>query len=567
MKKQNTKNLIWIILDGMRSAKDGNPKERFESFNKTVSRGAFFQKVIAPAGSTMMSIISFITGSPSYAILPDYFSSLMPSAIKSELKFFGNSELTIDRQKYPTLLDNLEELDVTTSISSYYHSLRLFMRGLGVMMEFNENCKSKVDLLDWSNEKVFDLTKKMLKANQTGQKFCLIIHYNAKHGIDRIFSDTINLLDKKRFFDNGILLFCPDHGFHSGSWTIPHDSDVGVNTLVTVGGLIGEGIKSQVQTVNVWGPDLLFTAFDLAGMLPNKLRNRYEYGARSYRESIKTGESIQNFGKIFRFDSRFMKQPGAITAMLKDDLIWRFDHTTGEIFPLTRWAFEFDHGVREFEIENTPEIQLLKRKLRKEFESNQKSILEYGNFAKKDCDSIQAMSANLQGDLVHLFEGHTYKHTLGIEPKNARVLIFRSFPMDYFDRSAKVISSYFTPSLVDVICDNISVPIIESYGFRPFCYGEGMVVKDSLFAKFPDLLKGKYDICLVGYNSSPLEAYNNILDILDKISPLYSYFINDNGCLYPIKDYKEWLEGIEELQCIRQRYRELVYRYGRKNAL
>jgi hypothetical protein len=321
-----------------------------------------------------------------------------------------------------------------------------------------------------------------------------------------------------------------------------------------------------VQTTNVWGPDLLFTAFDLAGIFPDELKDRYEYGARTYRQSIAAGEGIPTRGRAFRFDTRFARQPGGVTVIVRDDLLWQFDQTAGSS-RMVRWEFDITQGIREFEVDSTPETRKADQELRDEFENSQRSVLAHGGAALKSYDPLPVLQANLRGDLVHLFEGHTYKHTLGIEPKDARVLVFRSFPMEFFVRAAGTIGSYFKPDLVDVICDSTSAPSVESCGFRAFCYGEGMVTRESLFNKFPEMLERHYDICLAGYNLTPLEGYANIFEILDVLKPRFTCLISTNGCLYPIEDYREILQEIAELRNVRQRYRELFYKYGRGNAL
>lgn len=574
MKVAAKKNLIWIILDGMRAAKNTHFKDRFESFDNTIHRGIFFQKVISPAPSTMMSFLSFITGSPCYAMLPDFFSIFANDSKKNILgPHTLDSNIIFDKKAYPTIFNNLNEKNINIYVSTYYPSLRMFMYRLGFLTKNSDKKKDYFDSIELTNEEVFSSAKKIINTHGKQQNYFLIIHYVVRDGINFIFNDTIKFLEKQNFLKDGILLVCPDHGWysetrekHTITRNIQHDADAKAESIITVGGLIGSGIKPSVQTANVWGPDLLFTAFDIAGFLPKKIINRYKYGARLYSKEINKDSSINTSGRIFRSDTRFAKQAGRCTILVRDNLIWRFDHTNGKS-DIAKWKMDMTKGAREVKIKKTSDINLLDRELKEQFDKTQESCLTFGESILKKYNSIDVLQANLKGDLIHQFKGHTYKHTLGVEPKNARVLVFRSFTMKVFKEAANVLYKFFSPNKVDVICDTMSLSLVKSYGFRTFYYGKGMVRKHLLLKLFPELLNNNYDICLIGYNLTPLKDYINIFEIINILKIRYTYFINVNGCLYYLNDIKKVLKEINELNDIREKYMELFYKYGRGNAL
>jgi len=575
MEEEIRKNVIWIILDGMRAAKNNHEKDRFDSFDNTIRRGVFFHKVIAPAPSTMMSILSFITGSPCYAMLPDFFSIFTSNNKQNYLGIHTlDSNIMFDIKNYPTIFNNLNKKNIKTYISTYYPNLRIFMHRLGFLTKYNDIQKEAYfDSIELTNEEVFNLAKKIISARGKQEHFFLIIHYVARNGINYIFNNTIKFLDNQNFFNDGILLVCPDHGWYSETFekhmvkiNLQHDADAKAESIITMGGLIGSGIEPSVQTANIWGPDLLFTTLDLAGFLPKEIINKYKYGARSYSNEIRTGNSINTSGRIFRSDTRFAKQPGGNTILIKDDLIWRFDHTTGKS-DIAKWKMDMIKGTKEIKIKNTSDIKSLDKELKEQFNKSQESCLASGKSILKKYNPLFALKSNLQGDLVHQFKGHTYKHTLGIEPKNARVLVFRSFSMNFFKEAADVLYKFFVPNKVDVICDTMSLSLVKSYGFRTFCYGKGMVRKDLLLKSFPELLRNSYDICLMGYNLYPLKDYANIFRIINILKVKYTYFINVNGCLYKVNDTKKVIKEINELNDIRERYIELFYKYGRGEVL
>lgn len=574
MEEEIKKNVIWVILDGMRAAKNNHEKDRFDSFDSIVRRGIFFHKVIAPAPSTMMSILSFITGSPCYVMLPDFFSIF---ANDNKQNILGthtlDSNIIFDKKLYPTIFDNLNKKNIKTYISTYYPSLRIFMYRLGFLTKYNGIKKDCLDSTELNNEEVFNLAKKIINVYGKQQHFFLIIHYVVRNGINFILNNTIKFLDNQNFFNDGILLVCPDHGWHSETYekhmvkrNLQHDADAKAESIITMGGLIGSGIEPSVQTANIWGPDLLFSALDFAGFLPKEIINKYKYGAKSYSNEIRAGNSINTSGRIFRSDTRFAKQPGGNTILIKDDLIWRFDHTAGKS-DIAKWKMDMTKGAREVKIKKTSNIKLLDKELKEQFNKSQESCLASGKSTLKKYNPLLALKSNLQGDLVHQFKGHTYKHTLGVEPENARALVFRSFSMNFFKEAADVLYKFFVPNKVDVICDTMSLSIVKSYGFRTFCYGKGMVKKELLLKLFPKLLHNSYDICLIGYNLRPLKDYANIFRIINILKIKYTYFINVNGCLYKVNDTKQVLKEISELNDIRERYIELFYKFGRGEAL
>lgn len=574
MKVAAKKNVIWIILDGMRAAKNTHFKDRFESFDNTIRRGIFFQKVISPAPSTMMSFLSFITGSPCYAMLPDFFSIFANDNKKNILAAHAlDPNIIFDRKTYPTIFDNLNKKNIKIYISTYYPSLKMFMYRLGFLTKNNDTKKDYFDSTELTNEEVFNLAEKIINKHGKQENYFLIIHYVVRDGINFIFNNTIKFLDNQNFFKDGILLVCPDHGWYSETHekhivtrNIQHDADAKAESIITMAGLIGSGIKASVQTANVWGPDLLFTALDLAGFLPKKIINRYKYGARLYSKEVNRNNSINTSGRIFRSDTRFSKQPGVVSILIKDDLIWRFDHTAGKS-DIAKWKMDIIKGTKEIKIKNTSNIKQIDKELKEQFNKTQESCLASGKSILKKYNPLLALKSNLQGDLVHQFKGHTYKHTLGIEPENARVLVFRSFSMNFFKEAANVLYKFFIPSKVDVICDTMSLSLVKSYGFRTFCYGKGMVKKHLLLKLFPELLSNNYDICLIGYNLVPLKDYINIFEIINILKIRYTYFINVNGCLYQVNDTKQAIREINELNNIRERYIEIFYKYGRSEAL
>ena len=574
MKVEAKKNVIWIILDGMRAAKNNHEKDRFESFDNTIRRGIFFQKVISPAPSTMMSFLSFITGNPCYAMLPDFFSIFANYNKKNILGAHTlDSNIIFDKKLYPTIFDNLNKKNIKTYISTYYPSLRIFMYRLGFLTKYNEIKKDCLDPTELNNEEVFNLAKKIINIHGKQQHFFLIIHYVVRNGLNSIFNNTIKFLDNQNFFKDGILLFFPDHGWysetrekHTITRNIQHDADAKAESIITVGGLIGSGIKPSVQMANIWAPDLLFTAFDLAGFLPKKIINRYKYGARLYSKEINKDSSINTSGRIFRSDTRFAKQTGRCTILVRDNLIWRFNHTNGKS-DIAKWKMDMTKGAMEVKIKKTSDIELLDKELKEQFDKTQESCLASGESTLNKYNPLLALKSNLQGDLIHQFKGHTYKHTLGIEPENARILVFRSFTMKVFKEAANVLYKYFSPNKVDVICDTMSLSLVKSYGFRPFYYGKGMVRKHLLLKLFPELLNNNYDICLIGYNLTPLKDYINIFEIINILKIRYTYFINVNGCLCQVNDTKQTIKEINELNNVRERYMELFYKYGRGNSL
>jgi hypothetical protein len=192
-------HLFWILIDSARNYETdqdmrGLPKA-VKDFGK---EGLYFKNVITSAPSTLQSISSMMTSSPSYLMSRSY------NNFRGKLPCFDY---------FPDLL-KANDYDVIGAI--YFKHGREVMSDMFGLVDKKFYPKGLSHSQEvWTNEDIYHLFSKVLKNHDWSKSTMVYLHFNVR--VDANVSDTVNKviqdIKDKGLYDESVILMNSDHGY------------------------------------------------------------------------------------------------------------------------------------------------------------------------------------------------------------------------------------------------------------------------------------------------------------------------------------------------------------------
>lgn len=296
----NKPHLFWILIDSARNYESnqddrGLPKAVREFGNE----GLYFKNVITSAPSTLQSISSMMTSSPSYLMSRsynnfrgkfscfDYFPDMLKSAgyeIIGAIYFKHGREVMSDmfgllkKNYYPNSLSHSKEV--------------------------------------WTNEDVYNLFKQVLNKHNWKVPTMTYLHFNVRvdDNISTILNKVIKDLKDQGLFDNSVVLMNSDHGYPDKDkgydfeeslkegWG--HDKYLTNDNILTPLVIRYPNVKPQVINDAVATIDIVPTLCELMGI----------EGSKKFHGINLNKKDIDHSSRLIRTDNRYIGQTPSFHA-------------------------------------------------------------------------------------------------------------------------------------------------------------------------------------------------------------------------------------------------------------
>ncbi len=194
------KNIIWILLDGVRNYKTPNDSEKMgkpDVVDELANDSVEFLQAVTSAPSTVMSVSSFMTSIPSYYLSRNLEDMRLD---KSNFESIGN---ILENEGY-----NIYNVNVSYDLRRDYW--KTFLRPVDKKY-WPKECKV---MEHWSNDPLNKIIFKMLNEDGIKSPFMLYVHYNFRRDLkcnDRV-QELIQRIKKENLYDNSIIIMHSDHG-------------------------------------------------------------------------------------------------------------------------------------------------------------------------------------------------------------------------------------------------------------------------------------------------------------------------------------------------------------------
>lgn len=344
-------NVFWILIDSARNFETdvddrGLPKSVVE-FSKDA---IFFKNTVTSAPSTLMSISSMMTSTPSYLLSRSYEnfpdisknSNVFPHVLaENGYDIFGSIYFKHGRE-------------VLSSLFGYLNK-KFIPKGLSHRKEV------------WNNEEVYSVFKNILKKHHWKKPTFCYLHYNVRvdDNISNIIQKTIDDIKSKGLFEKSLILINSDHGYplHSRNWDSQEDIKMGWghDRLLTNDNILTPliikypGSKKMYSDTFVSTLDIIPT---LCGIL--KIPNIWnDYGKDLLNDNGLTRNDV------LRTDNRFVGQAPTSASIISDEkkliVITNKDETkTHEYYDLVKDPGELNNQFNSNECKKEVDLILSK---------------------------------------------------------------------------------------------------------------------------------------------------------------------------------------------------------------
>ena len=196
-------NIFWILIDSARNHQTNEDDRGLpQSVVEFAKQSMHYKNVVTSAPSTIQSISSMMTSTPSYFLSRSYNN------------YRGNDD-SLDY--LPHLL---KEIGYNIFGAIYFKHGREVMSNVFDIIEnkyLPRGLKHRKEI--WKNRDVYELFKKFLVKNNWEIPTMCYLHYNVRvdSNISNIVDKTLNSIKNHSLMDNSIILINSDHGYPSKS--------------------------------------------------------------------------------------------------------------------------------------------------------------------------------------------------------------------------------------------------------------------------------------------------------------------------------------------------------------
>ncbi len=295
-------NVFWILIDSARNFQTNEDDRGLPASVENFSKEAlFFRNTVTSATSTIQSISSMMTSTPSYLLSRSYNNF---QGLASEFDYF------------PLIL------------KKYFYNVYgavYFKHGREIMSEmfgektidkslFPEGLTHRKEV--WNNLDIYNLFLNILNKNEWENPTMCYLHYNVRvdDNISNIIEKTINSLKEKELYEDSIIIINSDHGypFPSRNWNPKiakkngwgHDQLMYNDCILTPFIIRYPNCKPKVVNDFVATIDIVPTILKILG-----IKNTYKF----HGNDLLTGNNIK---RIFRTDNRYIGQLPSYTSYI-----------------------------------------------------------------------------------------------------------------------------------------------------------------------------------------------------------------------------------------------------------
>ena len=197
--KEKKLHIFWILIDSARNfPTDEDDRGLPKSVRSIAKQSLFFKNVVCSAPSTLMSVSSMMTSTPSYLLSRNYNN------------FPGITD-TFDT--FPDLLkDNGYNIFGTIYFKHGREALSGLFGNLGKKF-LPKYLKHRKEV--WTNKDVYNVFENIINKNDWQKPTFCYLHYNVRidKNISLIIDNTLGLIKKKNLDEKSILIINSDHGY------------------------------------------------------------------------------------------------------------------------------------------------------------------------------------------------------------------------------------------------------------------------------------------------------------------------------------------------------------------
>ena len=330
----NKHNIFWILIDSARNYQsDEDDRGLPQSVVDFAKKNIHYKNVVTSAPSTIQSISSMMTSTPSYLLSRSYDN------------YRGNDKSLI---YLPHLLKN-NGFDIFGAI--YFKHGREVMSHVFDLIDpkhFPKSLNHGKDI--WNNKDVYRLFEKFSANHNWIKPTMTYLHYNVRvdSNISNIIDDTLRKISDLGLMDNSIIIINSDHGYPSKSrnWNADkakvegwgHDQQLYNDNILTPLVLKYPNCRNFQSDEFISTLDIAPTICDILGI---------DIPSNFYGVTLKNKEKIKP--RLLRTDNRYIGQLPAYTSYIfeqKKCIIYKnndnesyeyfeLDKDPNELFPLS----------------------------------------------------------------------------------------------------------------------------------------------------------------------------------------------------------------------------------------
>jgi len=545
----NKKNIIWILLDGVRNYETPNDPEKMGKpgvIEELATDSVEFNQATTSATSTIMSITSMMTSVPSYYLSRNLEDVRLD---KSTFESFAN---ILEAEQYNVY---------STSIS--YEMRRDYWKTFLKPVDKKYWPKGSKEMVHWGNEPLNKIIFSMLEKGAIKEPFFLYVHYNFRR--DYICNDRVrelmNRLKQEGFYNDSIIIMNSDHGMPDTErrdhfkWLndrglyfnrhdlIMTDDNICVPLVIKYPGCK----KGQKIDVTVGTIDIIPTILDILGL---PFGQNKKYGQSFRGESLLpliNDRAVDHFKtRKIRTDTRYIAQSDRMTSIRGTGYKYvYFRDIPGEdkeqFYDLINDPFESENLINS---EKGKYISLIK---------------EYkGEYLRQEEDSIKFQREHLEKKFSKFFLAQKLNKEASI-----KILVIGSCNYWFMETLISIIGKYFNELIqVDLFLERDN--LIDYHKLNKLGYTNNIFAHHSFNAKefIKDYLStfAKYDLLLIPVtdykkdieqytskgttgevamiqpqgpiSSRLLSDYSDVFKISKVINSRYKYFFDYNMSFY-----------------------------------
>ena len=192
-------NLFWLLIDSARNYEtDEDDRGLPKSVVKFAEDAVFFKNVVTSAPSTIQSISSMMTSTPSYLLARSYNNYRGAS---DEFDYFPHILKTHGYQIFGAIY--------------FKHGREVMSDIFGIMNKnvYPENLNHRKEI--WTNNDVYNLFLQVLAKNDWQKPTMCYLHYNVRVdvNISEVIQNTIDKIEENGLMDNSVIIINSDHGY------------------------------------------------------------------------------------------------------------------------------------------------------------------------------------------------------------------------------------------------------------------------------------------------------------------------------------------------------------------
>ena len=296
------KNVIWIIVDGVRNYTAKDKYGKLEVMEKFSEESVEFTNAVTSAASTLMSISAMFSSRPAYYISRDFES------------------FEYDKKSFPTFTDILKSHGYENYVIHHYYYMRKKMtQALGLIpKKYWPKWINKHQ--EWDEKTMNTIFNRVIN-NNLKKPFFLFMHYNVpitNKSTSKTVGNVLRKLKEKKLYDDSIIILSSDHGFPDPArykLTLEQKVMEGHDIFITDDNILFPLIIKYPGCPKNHKVKEVVSSLDIAPTILSMLNIPYKGRGFEGTDLMKYVGNKKKFDRKIRTDTRFYFQPKKITTI------------------------------------------------------------------------------------------------------------------------------------------------------------------------------------------------------------------------------------------------------------